>query len=561
MRNLWWPSLGGPYAITWLSFVLTVVMAFPTTLWATENWPLPRDTAIAAQLAGLAGLLPALALARLTWLSPSRWTAPKPCAVLVTFLAASILRLAGMSAVIAGSGYWNQWPLTQSFIFGVMGQIVILCMVSIGTNVVQSHAETVRRLDEARATIARAKSITAEEIAQEEELFVADILASVQLSLEDFGDSSDKQALQAAVTQAAMDIVRPASHRLHSGEVVADVIRPTTPSVGLRQVLSAVRPAAPVWGPIAYEVLLLGTVWGALGASAAIINFGVGLAALVLLNLLLAAGWRRRPRGAPLAWLVGAYFLINAAAAAAVSAAFALVSIPLTGLWLGVGLYAGFMAILSILSSLFTQRAALESQLSGDVEEEARALAAASTLASEHRARLARLMHGGVQADLIAAAARLNISESDSTAHPTDAAISQLMSDLRDRHGEIRDEQPAQPLRDLIDVWALATDIDLSLDSKAAQSLEKYPSVNERIVAVVSEALANAVRHGAAQVITVCVAVDGTRLDVVVSHEGTLQSGDSGLGLAEIAQAADNWELRQVADQVVLHAEVDLPTS
>ena len=557
-RDTWWRALGGPHAISWVSVVLSAGLALASAIWTVRNYPVSVSETLVGQSGGFIALLTVLVLARFTWLRPTRHADPRPWAVLGTFALASAARVAVVGGVAVATDEWGQWPAEQTLIFGFMGQVVLLAIVSIAVNTVRASAESIKRLEAARETVERARTLTEEEVALSERQFVEQILESVQSSLNSVSDTADHTKLVDEVRRTAVEVVRPASHELHSGAIAQQTVQASAPRIHLRDVLRDVRPVAPLAGPVSYEFLVFGSLWGALGASAAVVNFFVGTTVLITANVILGIIWRKTSwHRARIVALTLGYVLGNLAALLVVIAVVSPLTDRAETLWIGLGIYPGFMLLISIVSSLARQRLRLQVELDEALEAEAHALARVSTLAAEQRLRLTRLMHGGLQADLIAAA---KIFESDtpvgSTGRTEPLSLRALTDEIRQRYASLDAPGHDQDLVDLVETWQLATDVELDLDARAAQALEADLRLRSQVVSIVSEALTNAVRHGSGSTIYVNVTEGSAVLSIDVTHHGELGSTDRGLGLTAIDSAADSWDLHQEADEVVLHAEV-----
>jgi hypothetical protein len=159
-RATWWRALGGPHAISWVSALLSAGLALSSALWLVRNYPVSDSDAIVGQTAGFTALLLVLLIARFTWLRPTAMTRPRPWATLATFGVASAARVAVLSLIAVGTGEWGLWPAEQTLIFGFMGQVVLLAIVAVSVNAVRASSESIRRLEAARGTIERARTLT-----------------------------------------------------------------------------------------------------------------------------------------------------------------------------------------------------------------------------------------------------------------------------------------------------------------------------------------------------------------------------------------------------------------
>ena len=549
----WWRSLRGPDSISWPVLLIPVVITIPTTVLNARSWNMTAGISALGQAAGLTLLLSTLIIARYTWLQPNRQSRSGSLIVLVTFATASCMRLVGMGLVFGASGDFDQWPIVVSAISGGVGQTIILCIGAIATNTLRAHARTMMRLDGVLNQIERVRSLTLEDIQRMQREVADEVLTSARALLA--SADSDAQKLIDAVNRSATEVVRPASHDLHSGQSLADRLQDVDQPTRIRSVLRNIRPLAPVVGPVMYELLVLGAVWGSQGPPVALVNLAAATPLLVAGNLLLRKWWEARHRNR---WLViqlfGAYLIVNLVAIAAIIALTAAMGYNTTDLVVGVGLYPMAMVIGSILFDVVQQQAEVERSLARAVEDETLAMSQTLRLAEDERRRLARVMHGEVQAELTAASARLAALPSTD-----EQAAAQVVEELSARLDAIDiTGSPAQrqKLDDLWDTWRLAIALDVDITPQAQNLLDEQPETQERLVPIVSEAITNAVRHGSDDEVTVDLDVQDSMVQVEIRNRGTLAVGPSGLGTTEIDQYTETWTVSQDGPEVVFTATV-----
>jgi len=505
------------------------------------------------QVVGLIFLLSTLIIARYIWLRPNEQSRSGSLIVLVTFATASCMRLVGMGLVFGASGDFDQWPIVVSVISGGAGQTIILCIGAIATNTIRAHARTIRRLDGVLTQIERVRSLTLEDIQRMQREVANEVLASARALLTSAG--SDAQKLINAVNRSATEVVRPASHDLHSGQSLATRLQDVDQPTRIRSVLRNVRPLAPVVGPVMYELLVLGAVWGSQGPTVALVNLAAATPLLVAGNLLLRKWWEARHRHRwPLVQLFGGYLLVNLVALVTIIALTAAMGYTTNDLVIGFGIYPLAMATGSILLGAVEQQAEVERSLARAVEDETLAMSQTLRIAEGERRRLARVMHGEVQAELTAASARLAALPSTD-----EQAAAQVVEELRARLDAIDiTGSPAQrqKLEDLWDTWRLAIALDVDITPHAQHLLDEQPETQERLVPIVSEAITNAVRHGSDGDVTVDLDVQDSMVQIEVRNRGTLVAGSAGLGTTEIDQNAETWSVGQDGPEVVFTATV-----
>lgn len=124
-------------------------------------------------------------------------------------------------------------------------------------------------------------------------------------------------------------------------------------------------------------------------------------------------------------------------------------------------------------------------------------------------------VHGHLQNQLIAAAQRLDSTSDPSVTESTKRSVIEL---LNQAHQPRSDQTPlGHRLRDVIARWDGIADVTLT----APPDIDSTPpAVTDHIVHVLTEAVTNAVRHGAAQQVDICITRDRSGVVIVVSDDG-----------------------------------------
>ncbi|WP_434315734.1 hypothetical protein [Leifsonia sp. P73] len=194
--------------------------------------------------------------------------------------------------------------------------------------------------------------------------------------------------------------------------------------------------------------------------------------------------------------------------------------------WL-VGLGVAFVA------SLTAQVRRDQSELEEAVQENIRAAAAIRSDFERERAALARLLHSGVQSELIASALAL------AAGPPADASaeLRRVVSSIRAELSAPRVEpDAAERITALVESWACAIPLRSSFGDDVWERLRE-PVRAAAVIDTISEGLANAVRHGDGSEVTLDVLpASGDGVSVVIVSGGALTTAVPGIGLRQLAE-------------------------
>lgn len=553
----WWRAIGGPSAISRWSAVFTAGFIIPSGVWTAAYSSLDVGTALLVELIAAAIALPFLWLAHATWLSPRRagdqYRTP---IALLTFFAVGLVRLFVMFGTRAAMGIDQPWSPWQALITGGVYSVVVLSVVAIVVDAARSHAELMADMRQAEQTLARARQLDADEAEALQRAFAEEVLREVRSGIERLADRGDRVAMAEDLRTMSEELVRAGSHSLRDGEVVSRAVTAPRSRVRLADIVRDVRPAAPVLGPVGFEALVFTAVLRDLGPTIAILNAVVATLAFIGCNVILQRvsrrHWPRRWRFLTLAALNLAIGLL--VGVLVVSILVVVLGERAPALWVGSVTYAVFMLFFSLVSSLRREQRHMERALAASLADQAEELARVRQLVSDQRARLAHLMHGGLQAELTASALTLSREwgSAESRRSPEDV-VAELLAEVDRQQGALDTMQPALELNDVLDAWSLAMDIDVDCSEAATDLMEHDAELRGRTIDVISEALTNVVRHGDARQATVQVVqtTDGN-LQVTVRNPGRLGQGRAGLGSQELAERSAQWSRVQEGPDVVL---------
>lgn len=555
----WWRAIGGPSAISRWSAVFTAGFIIPSGVWTAMYSSLDVRTALLVELIAAAIALPFLLLAHATWLSPrragERYRTP---IALLTFFAVGLVRLFVMFGMRAAMGIDQPWSPWQALITGGVYSVVVLSVVAVAVDAARSHARLMADMRQAEETLARARQLDADEAEALQRAFAEGVLREVRSGIERLAERGDRVAMAEDLRTMSEELVRAGSHSLRDGEVVSRAVAAPRSRVRLADIVRDVRPAAPVLGPIGFEALVFTAVLRDLGSTIAIVNAVVATLALIGCNLILQRISRHHW---PYRWRFLTLAAVNLAIGLLVG--MCVVGILVAGLgeqapalWVGSVTYAVFMLFFSLVSSLRREQRHMERALAASLADQAEELARVRQLVADQRARLAHLMHGGLQAELTASALALSREWGtlESQQAPKDV-VTQLLAEI-DRQQEAMDTTPpALDLQDLFDTWHLAMDLELDCDPEASGILSEDAERRIRVIDVLSEALTNVVRHGDARRAWVTIRAEGDQtILLMVRNPGRLTESSLGLGSEEMTERCVEWSRTQQEAMVVLRA-------
>lgn len=555
----WWRDIGGPSAISRWSVVVAVVFIIPVSVWTASYSSLDMGTALMVDVVAVAVALPFLWIAHATWLSPRRaGDRYRTTIALLTFFAAGLVRLVTMFGTRAAFDIEQPWSPWQALITGGVYSVVVLSVVAVVVNAVRSHADVMANLRQAEETLTHARQMD-EAYAQElHRAFVVEVLREVRDGIYRLSKHGDTEELARGLRSLSDELVREGSHTLRDGDVVAQAVWAPRPRVKFSDVVQRVRPAAPLLGPIGFEALVFTAVLRDLGPMVAVVNAVVASLALIACNVALQALSRRYW---PNRWCFTTLVLVNLAIGLLVAGLVAVIVMLVLGqqapvLVAGGVSYTAFMVFFSLASSLRREQLQMERALSVSLVEQAEELTRVGSLVSDQRARLAHIMHGGLQAELTAAALTLGRERNDpgSWRDPGEV-VTALLSQIDRQQSALDGIEPSPDLEDLVDTWRLAVRLEVECAPEATSLLAADADLRGRVIDVLSEALTNVVRHGEEHRAWVQLSADRDRtVLLVVRNPGRLDVRSEGLGSEEMDERCMEWSRTQENSMVVLRA-------
>lgn len=542
----WWRAIGGPWCVSVWSGVIGLIFVIPAGIWTAvySSLTVPQSLVTEFIAAGVGILI--LWWAHAWWLSPDRagqrhraWIA------VATFAVLGLIRIAVLFGARAVLSIEQPWSVAQAIFTGGAYSIVILGLVAIVVDAVRQHARTMEDLEHAQQSLARVAEVETDEVEALQRAYVEQVVEQVRIEISELRGSADPVAVAAGIQEVSDRLVRAGSHSLQTGEVVEQALTVPRPRVGLRNVLSGVRPAAPVIGPVAFEALVFTAVVRDFGLTLAVVNAVVATTVLIAGNLLLGRVARRHwPSRGRLPLLFVSYLAIGLAATITVQGVFVLLD-SYRPMWIGALSVALFMTLASIIPSMRRLQEEAEVEFAESLAPLAAQTARVRALAEEQRRRLSHLMHGGLQAEMTAAAMAVSRSLERGDPGPiAEQRIDDLVGLLSSQPAALDVQGATQSLDEVVDTWRLALEIDFQESPGARAILDDDPELSKRLVDVVSEALTNAVRHSVAREVSVRVSpADPDGLCVVVEHPGALARQSAGLGSQTLNAVCEHWAL------------------
>lgn len=181
-----------------------------------------------------------------------------------------------------------------------------------------------------------------------------------------------------------------------------------------------------------------------------------------------------------------------------------------------------------------------------------------------NRRRLARAIHGSVQANLQSAAIRL-IRGSQTGEVNLDALTEQMTQSL-DVALAARTEQPGliSSLESLKEFWSGACDLTIAASTDLLLKIEVDQHASECLYELISEAVSNAVKHAGADEVDVQITQADDEIRVEIRNplgEGASseKANAAGLGSRIYDEISDAWSLDFVDGDAVLKATLSMP--
>ncbi|GIT78357.1 hypothetical protein LLS1_00260 [Leifsonia sp. LS1] len=434
----------------------------------------------------------------------------------------------------------------------VVTTVTIFTLIAVGVDLVRDHLGVYRRLRAAQ----RASELDAERAALRVSAMrhaaVDDVLAEIERAAV-VADAPLRPSEAARVLRGlASDVVRPVSHWLYEREDAEASGAAEDARVSRRDwvvsVLGGMQPAPPILLAVLFAALVTPfglSQYGFLLSLPAVVG---GLIVVAAGNVGVSSLAARSPQRYRALVLVVGYGVVGILLSLTTDAAIRWVGVHPHFIWFEAGTYPLIALALALVVSLSSRirldQHGLEAAVQASVFDAARLRADYD----HQRAALARMLHSGVQSELIAAALALSAGGGEDASGELRRVVDRIRVELLAPADE---PDPEARVGALVESWRSAIALQSSIAADAWHRLRE-PARCEAVVDAISEGLANAVRHGDGSPVTLDVrSTDESGVSVVVTSGGALSSAAPGIGLRQLAEHAD-VDLRESEGRVEL---------
>ena len=431
--------------------------------------------------------------------------------------------------------------------------VVVFGLTAVGVDLVREHRGVFRRLRAAQRASELDVECAAERLGRLRSTGVDEVLSAMADAAAAASEERlEPQEAARVLRTLAEDVVRPASHRVYSDESVAGV--PDAEPLGRGEwsssVLGGMRAAPPLSTALLYTALVVPFGLTLFGPSS-LLPLATGLVVL-----LVAGGAATRvPLPSRPSVRLATLVLLSVAIGVLVALTSAL-GLMLSGMdgssaWFEALTYPVIALGVALVSSLSLRVRSDQAELEKALQANVGAAARIRAEYDRERASLARLLHAGVQSELIAGALALTVAPA---AGPETAAlrIAEVVGRAREalRRGH-EEPQAADEVRALVESWSSAIELRARYGDGVWERLAD-PARASAVVDAVSEGLANAVRHGDGSLVEVELRPSGRDgVEVVIASGGSLDTRGPGIGLRQLAERG-TVALRELAGRVEL---------
>jgi signal transduction histidine kinase len=205
---------------------------------------------------------------------------------------------------------------------------------------------------------------------------------------------------------------------------------------------------------------------------------------------------------------------------------------------------------------LSKQRSAVLHHLEEIIRSESSAPISQADLTAAGELDLARYLHGELQAGLVATSLLLERASKTDDADLAKHALRSAVDLLRQDHARVSQSRISSPkarLEKISSGWQGIAEVTIALD----RIEEVDTSFLNDVIALIDEAVSNAVRHAGASVISVEGKLAGVFLDIeIISDGSSMTQNAAGLGTKLFTELATSWDYSRVGEKNFLKFRV-----
>lgn len=552
--------IGSPSAVSWPAFWVTFVLTGFGNLVTTPSMPV--GARIVVIVGGQAVLWAMLLTMAVIWLrgSSRRPSRPRPGVVLVGFVVAATTRamlVAVYTASVLGTEHLQVGIRMAAALTNLVPALVITALV---VSLFRERREQVAALTAVHEDLARSLDQARTEVVERNDEVVARIRTVIANELAALDAADAGQALE-DMQRIASDVVRPLSHELAQGAMG----RVETPQrrvgrVDWSTVLDSVavsRPFRPIitTGLLAFSVSIAVSS-RALGAGAGIVVLVLVAVLLTLANQLLARAFRAQAQRWGIVLVVGAALVTGLVTSALMFVGTAGNPLRMTLTVTTIVFVTVFSLATALASAVLRDRDRVIADLDASSAALRHAIARLRLVEWFQQQALSRALHGPVQTAVAAAAIRIDGALRDGAVDPQ--AIEQVRSELLASldvlvHPTNRVSTMDDGIARMSATWEGIITISTAFGADAVRALDADDPLRSCVIDIATEAVSNAVRHGAATRADIGIDLDTTahasQLSVLrlrITSDASPPKGESapGLGTRLIEDCTIEWELR-----------------
>ncbi|MFE4468364.1 hypothetical protein ACFRFH_06050 [Leifsonia sp. NPDC056824] len=540
----------GRHAITWWTWLITAPVALTVMSglqYVTGGpWAVVAVASVEHLAVGLL-LLVGWALLRVT-------PAPvRAATVIIVFAVVGVLR----PVLFLAAGWLLGIPVDAGDLGGRMAinlvtTVAVFSLIAIAGQLVEDHLGVYRRLRAAQEASARDAMLSADRARGLRD----SALDAVSEGLERATVAAESHGIRPVdaanlLRELAEQVVRPASHRVFDTDAPAgeeSEAGRVRKRDWIASVLGGMQAAPPLLLAVLFAVMVLPFGVWQYGLFFCLPPLVCGLLVMWGGNVLLGLAATRTPPALRAVVLAIGYVLIGLLLSASSAVTVRLMGGDPELVWFEVASYWLVGLGVAFVASLTAQVHRDQSELEEAVQDNIRAAAAIRGDFERERAALARLLHSGVQSELIASALALAAGPSADASAELRRVVSSIRAELSAPRVE---PDAAERISALVESWACAIPLRSSFGDDVWERLRE-PVRAAAVIDTISEGLANAVRHGDGSEVTLdVIAASGDGVSVVIVSGGVLTAAVPGIGLRQLAERGD-VALQEVAGRVEL---------